>query len=150
MSAVSEREEHDDRDERGEGGGSRRDPAVSSKGERLVAALGVILVVALLCFLAYQALAGAEGGPELGVDVERVERARDQFVVHVRIRNDGGKTARSVSVSGALTDGGRTVEQATTTVSYVPPTSVRAAALVFTRDTREVKLSVRAEGYDLT
>lgn len=146
---MSDREQRRDRDEGRDGAGSRRDPEVSSKGERLVAVLGVILVVALLCFLAYQALAGAEGGPELTVDVGRIERAEDQFVVHVRVRNDGGKTAQSVSVSGALTDGGRTLEQATTTVSYVPPTSFRDAALVFTRDPREVKLNVRAAGYEL-
>lgn len=148
MSEMSARDAHGDRDE-GDGGGSRRDPEVSSNGERLVGVLGVMLVVGLLCFLGYQALAGAEGGPELSVDVERVERGEDQFVVHVRIRNEGGKTARNVSVSGALTDGDRTLEQATTTVSYVPTTSFRAAALVFTRDPREVELSVRAAGYEL-
>lgn len=145
---MSDREQSD-RDEGRDGPGSRRDPEVSSKGERLVAVLGVILVVALLGFLAYQALAGAEGGPQLSVDVARIDRAGNQFVVHARIRNDGGMTARSVSVSGALTDGGRTLEQATTTVSYVPPTSFRDAALVFTRDPRDVKLSVRAAGYEL-
>lgn len=146
---MSDREQRRDGDEGRGGAASRRDPEVSSKRERFIAVLGVILVVALLCFLAYQALAGAEGGPELTVEVGHIERAEDQFVVHVRIRNDGGKTAGSVSVAGALTDGGRTLEQATTTVSYVPPTSFRAAALVFTRDPREVKLSVRAAGYEL-
>ena len=83
------------------------------------------------------------------VAVSGIERVEDQFVVHVRVRKTGGETASGVTVAGALKAGGNTTEQATTTVSYVPPTSFREAALVFTRDPRDAKLTVRAAGYEL-
>jgi uncharacterized protein (TIGR02588 family) len=75
-------------------------------------------------------------------DVERVGR---QYVAHVRAENDGGETAEGVLVSGELVLAGSTVEDASTTVAYVPPNSHRNAALLFTSDPGKLELQVREQ-----
>lgn len=117
--------------------------------ERLVGALGGVLVVALLVFLIYQAVAVSDGGPDLSATVSGIEHVGGQYVTHVRVENQGGETASGVNLAGTLSVDGTTVEQATTTISYVPLKSSRRAVLVFARDPREAKLSVRAAGYEL-
>ena len=117
--------------------------------ERLLGALGAVLVLALLTFLVYQSAVGSETGPELSTEVSRIAPAGDQFVAHVRVRNRGGETAESVSVSGDLRVAGTRVGQASTTIAHIPANSSRQAALVFERDPRDGRLDVRAEGYAL-
>lgn len=119
----------------------------SSHLELLISVVGAILTLALLGFLAYQAVAVGDSGPELTAAVSRIDRVGDQFVAQVRVENNGGKTASGVNVTGELKLEHTTVERATTTISFVPPTSSRRAALVFTRDPRRGRLSVRAAGY---
>ena len=122
---------------------------MSSRAEVPFAIIGASLVAGVVAFLAYQAVAVPDTGPDLHVAVSRIERVDDRFVVHVRVGNDGDQTARGVAVAGSISSDGKTIQQANTTVSYVPPTSSRRAALVFTRDPREASLSVRVSGYEL-
>lgn len=130
-------------------GSTEQEPPASPKWELLLAVLGGAVVLALLAFLAYQALAVSDTGPQLSAAVSKVERAGDHFVAHVRVDNDGNEAARDVNVSGELSANGKTLQEASTTISYLPPTSFRRAALLFTKDPRQVKLTVRVAGYEL-
>lgn len=127
----------------------RQEPRASPKWELLLALLGGAVVLAVLAFLAYQALAVSDTGPQLSAAVSNVERVGDHFVAHVRVDNDGNQTARGVNVSGELSANGKTLQQASTTISYLPPTSFRKGALLFTKDPRQLKLTVRVAGYEL-
>ena len=49
-----------------------------------------------------------------------IERTEDRFVVHVRVHNSGDQTARTVNVVGAISSDGRTIEEASARISYVP------------------------------
>ena len=122
---------------------SRRD---GSTGEYVVGFLGALLVVALLAFLTFQAIA-RDSGPEISVVVTGVQDAGDGYTVHLEVRNDGGTTASGVVVSGSVSRDGRQVDQASTTVPYVPPESMRTAALVFSEDPRTGRLTVGPDGY---
>ncbi len=119
----------------------------TSPAEYALGGLGALLVLALFAFLAYQALAVREMGPELAVEVTEVEQAGAGYAVHVQVRNDGGTTAEAVHISGQLTRNGRQVGQASASISYVPPASRRAAVLVFSQDPRTGELTVGPDGY---
>jgi uncharacterized protein (TIGR02588 family) len=118
----------------------------SSAGEYVLGGVGAVLVVALIAFLTYQALI-RDSGPEISVEVTQVQAVDAGYAVRVQVHNDGGTTASGVVVSGQLTRQGRQVDQASTTVSYVPPDSMRTAALVFSEDPRNGQLTVGPDGY---
>lgn len=121
----------------------------TTPGEYVVGALGGLVVLALLAFLAYQALVVRETGPELAVTVTAVEPAPAGYAVHFEIVNDGGRTAEQVQLSGTLTRGGRQVEQSSAVVAYVPAESRRDGVLVFSEDPRDGDLDVHPSGYVL-
>jgi uncharacterized protein (TIGR02588 family) len=121
----------------------------SSAREYAAGGLGALLVLALIIFLGYQALVVRETGPEISVEVTQVEAVEAGYAVRVEVRNGGGTTAEGVLVSGHLVRDGREIEQASTTMSYVPPNSVRSAALVFSEDPRNGDLTVGPDGYAL-
>ncbi len=128
----------------------RRDEGGTSPPlERLIGALGAILVIALVAFLAYQAAVLPDTGPRLSTTVARIERAGDQFVTHVRVANSGGETAEGVTVAGRLRTPNGEGEKVTTTISFIPAQSTRRAALVFGHDPRDGELDVRAAAYEL-
>ncbi|MGY1827671.1 MULTISPECIES: hypothetical protein [unclassified Blastococcus] len=119
----------------------------TSAAEYAAGGLGGVLVLLLIAFLGYQAVAVRESGPELAVEITAIEQAGPGYEVHVRVRNDGGTTAETVQLSGQLTRDGRQVEQASASVAYVPPESRREAVLVFSADPRDGELTVGPEGY---
>lgn len=117
--------------------------------ERILGALGALVVLTLLAFLAYQALAVRHAGPELSAVATSIEPVGEQFLVHFRVENAGGEAAEGVQITGEVKMGGKTVEEASTTISFVPPNSFRRGVLVFTNDPHVARLDVRAAGYEL-
>ncbi|MDP5185248.1 hypothetical protein QOZ88_21660 [Blastococcus sp. BMG 814] len=119
----------------------------TTPGEYALGALGGLLVLLLLGFLTYQAVAVRESDPALSVSIGSVEAAGDGYAVHFEVRNSGGRTAEQVQISGTLTRGGSEVEQASTSVPYLPPNSRHSGALLFSEDPRDGRLQVRPSGY---
>ena len=130
-------------DEKSQDQGSGR----ASAGEYAMGGLGGPLVLLLIAFLGYQAVAVRESGPELAVDITAVEQAGSGYEVHLRVHDDGGTTAETVQLGGQLGPDGRQVEQASETIAYVPPESRRERVLVFSDDPRDGELTVGHEGY---
>lgn len=74
--------------------------------------IGLLLVLALLTFLGYQAVVVRNDGPELRTSVVRVEETiSGQYIVHYKVANDGGMTAASVTVVGELVRNGQQLER---------------------------------------
>ncbi|TFV59575.1 TIGR02588 family protein [Geodermatophilus sp. DF01-2] len=121
----------------------------TTSGEYLLGVVGGVLVVAVLAFLLYDALAARQGGPRLSVEVTAVTPAPEGFSVGYELRNEGGETAEQVEVSAELTRAGSPVEQAGATADYVAPGSRRQGALLFTEDPRSGELQVTVSGYVL-
>ncbi|MGY2067851.1 TIGR02588 family protein [Blastococcus sp. SYSU DS0619] len=130
--------------------GARERPGEQERttaGEYALGALGGLLVLVLLGFLTYQAIAVRGSEPELSVTVTGVEPRGDGWAVDFRVENHGGRTAEQLEVSGSLSRDGREVEEASTTIAYVPPESRRSGALLFAEDPRDGRLEVRPSGY---
>lgn len=120
-----------------------------SAAEWAVGVLGAVVLIAVLGFLAYQAAAVRDGPPSLRPAVIQIDEQGPPYVVTVRVHNGGGQTAEDVQISGELTSGDTTVEQASATARYVPPHSRRTVLLVFRTDPDTEMLNVKAAGYGL-
>jgi hypothetical protein len=88
-----------------------------------------VLVVGVLVFLVYPAVAVRDRGPQLRAEALGVESGQAGSEEHV-VRN------------------GRTVETVSSTIAYVPVESRRAGALVFAEDPRSGTLTIRAVAYN--
>ncbi len=106
-------------------------------------------MLALLGFLAYQALGVRETGPEVTVVVTGVNEAGAGWTVHFEAVNAGGQTAEAVQIGGAVLRDGHMVDQASSSIAYLPPHSSRAGALVFSTDPGSGELEVSPVGYRL-
>ncbi|WP_337063326.1 hypothetical protein [Kineococcus sp. G2] len=137
------RQHEDRRDGRSTGADERTGGA---RLERVLGAVGAVLLAALLGFLGYQA-STRDGDSRVLVDLVAVERTPAGFVTTVEVTNGGGETARSVQVHGEIVRNGTTVSQASATVPYVPADSRRRAVLVFGADPAGADLRLRAVGY---
>ena len=116
--------------------------------EWISAAIGLVIAIALLGFIASDALRTSDGPPILTVTPADIVTGEGVYVVEVKIANASRRTAAAVSIEGTLQDGGQTVETSTATLSFVPGHSERKAGLIFTRDPRRHALEVRATGYE--
>lgn len=121
--------------------------ADTSAAEYVAGALGGVLVLLLVAFLAYQAVAVRDTGPDLAVEITAVEEVGTSYQVHLAVTNDGGTTAEAVHLSGSVSRRGERVEEASASIAYVPPESRRDAVLVFSTDPRDGELAVGADGF---
>ena len=113
------------------------------------AAVGAVLAIGILVFIAIEALdSSATKPPLLEVRPTAVAGAGGFYVVEVTVANRSGQTAAAVEIEGELMQGGNPVETSNATVSYVPGHSERNAGLIFSRDPRAHQLQVRATGYE--
>jgi uncharacterized protein (TIGR02588 family) len=120
-------------------------PQEISKWEWAVGALGLLLLLALVGFLAREATTSATP-PDLTARVDSVSRLTSGWLAHVRVLNRGRETAVEVTVEGELVAGSDTVRRETT-LDYVPGRSERGGGLLFDRDPSSGRLDVRATGY---
>lgn len=119
----------------------------SSLVEMVVGALGALVVLSALTFLAYEAVSVHDSAVQLSTSVTGVERVDGQYVVHFRVDNTGGTTAESVHVTGELTRGGEPVQTVTSVLAYVPEGSSRRGATVFTENPHDGDLTVWASSF---
>lgn len=113
------------------------------------AAVGALLAIGILIFIAIEALdSSATRPPLLEVRPTGVFQDSGLYVVEVTVANRTGQTAAAVEIQGELMQGGSPVETSNATLSYVPGHSERNAGLIFGRDPRAHQLQVRATGYE--
>ena len=111
--------------------------------EWVVAILGLCVVLAALAVLAHQALTRGDGAPVIATSVIDVKRAGESYVVEVLVENRGERTAAQLKIEGTL----GTDETSDTVLDYLPPRSTRPIGLMFTKDPRSAKLTVRAVSF---
>lgn len=115
--------------------------------EWIAAAIGFLLVTAVIGFMVLQALRHDAGPPVIQVRVESVQPVPGGYVVLLETRNAGDNTGADVEIEGTLRDGAATVETARMHLAYVPAHSLRHGGMFFTRDPRGLSLTVRPLGY---
>ena len=114
--------------------------------EWAVAALGLLLVLGTVAFLAMDAARGHDQPPDLVVRADTVMALGGGWLVRFTAENRGRETAAAVGVVGELRDGAG-VESSRATLDYVPGRSTREGGLVFRRDPRRGGLELRVEGW---
>jgi uncharacterized protein (TIGR02588 family) len=124
-----------------------RDQAAPPPWEWGVAFLGLVLVLAALGFVAYQAVAGDDSPPYVTVHAEAILPLDHGYLVQLRAVNQGGSTAAQVVVEGRLTGESGRLEMGEAVIDYVPSHSHRKGGLFFSQDPRKHPLQLRARGY---
>lgn len=119
----------------------------SEKLEWIIGSVCGLLVLALLGFLAFEALSGGDGMPVLQAIAGPPVPAGESFVVPVRVSNSGRSTAADVAVEGRLVGEGGKEETASTTLDYVAGGSSAGAALIFTADPASGKFELAVKSY---
>ena len=115
--------------------------------EWAAAALGLIIVLAAIASLLFQAIRGSGSPPQIDVSVLTVEAQQGAYLVRIRVANTGGSAAAQLVVEGALKPQEGEAQRSQITLDYVPARSQRHAGLLFTSDPNKGKLQVRAIGY---
>ena len=124
-----------------------RPGAATSKWEWVAGAIGLVLVLGTVGFIAYNALTAEPSVPEVTVEHVGTERNAGGYVVKFRARNSGPSTAASLTISGTLHDGSTEIERSEVTLDYLPPRGARQGGLIFQTDPAKHELSLEAEGY---
>jgi uncharacterized protein (TIGR02588 family) len=125
----------------GAGGGVR------SRWEWVAAAVSTVLVLAVVGYLLYDAVARPQTPPSVEVQAGTVLKSAGLWLVEFSAHNRGHETAAGVQVQGELMEGERAVETSEAMLDYVPGESVRRGGLFFRADPRAYRLELRALGY---
>lgn len=115
--------------------------------ERIVAAMGAVIVMSVFTFLGVDALMGDRSPPDIRVEAITIEQVRNGYLVQVRAINDGGRAAAQVELEGMVIagDGGRST--ARLVLDYVPGHSEAEGGMLFDLSPRDHRLKLRALGY---
>ena len=125
----------------GEGGGSK------SRWEWVAAAVSTALVLAVVGYLLYDAVARPRTPPSIRVAADTVLQSEGLWLVEFHATNGGHETAAGVKIEGELMQADSSVESSEAVLDYVPGRSVRRGGLFFRNDPRAYRLELRAHGY---
>jgi uncharacterized protein (TIGR02588 family) len=115
--------------------------------EWIAAGVGLVLAVAVVSFVAVDAI-NRDGAPAaIVVEAGPVSSFAGGFTLEIHVRNGSASTAAQVQVEGMLLRGGQSVEVARATFDYVPGNSERRGGMFFASDPREHEVRLRALGY---
>lgn len=127
--------------------GPQPEGTVTSRWEWVLAAVGLLLVLATVGYLVHDALFASSAPPAPVARVYRVQAQDGQYLVEIEVHNAGQATAASLSVVGRLRQGSGVVEEARTEFDYLPAGSTRRAGLFFRHDPGRYQLELGAESY---
>jgi uncharacterized protein (TIGR02588 family) len=126
--------------------GERRE-APPSAWEWFAAAIGLLLLLASIGYLAYDAVTEREEPPSPAIRVMGIEPQGDRFLVRLQVVNRTRATASSLRIEGELRRGSEVVERSETEFDYLPGKSSREGGLFFRADPRTLQLVLSARSY---
>ena len=113
--------------------------------EWLTGLVSAVIVLAVIGWIAKDALIDQDTSPDLAVTVLMTEQRSNGFQVSFEVSNGASATASQVTVEGEILDGSTVVEKASTVLDYVPGKSKARAGLIFKNDpTGRITLRVSA------
>ncbi len=113
--------------------------------EWISAAIGLVLSIAAIGFVAWDGLQADGRAPQITVQATAIRPAPGGFLVEVEARNLSRETAAAVEIEGALADG----ETARIQFDYVPGQGRRTGGLLFRTDPRSAGLELNVRGYSI-
>lgn len=116
--------------------------------EWVVAAAGLLLVLASIGVLAYHAWTGGSDRPQPQVQVVAIEQQPAGWLVAIRVRNRTQATAAALRLTGRLRQGADVVEESELELQYLPGGSSRDGGLFFSRDPRLHRLEWAFQSYE--
>ena len=116
--------------------------------EWIIAAFGLILVVAATGTTLYRALTEESTPPILEISVNSVLPTATGYLVKFRVKNTGNQTAAALTIEGELKNGAESAEKSSATLTYVPSNSEREGGLFFVNNPQSFDLKIRATGYE--
>ena len=116
--------------------------------EWAIAVAGLGIVIAVVCVLVYEAVAGDKSPPDVQLAVTSISPLKNGFLVKVRAENIGGEPATRVQITAELRDHSELLESSETQFEHLPPHSFREAGVFFQRDPRPYAIHLRALGYE--
>ncbi len=126
----------------------RERPKQTPVWEWIIAAVGLILVVAALGTTLYRAVTEESTPPILEISVEAIQPNANGYLVKFRVKNTGNQTASGLTIEGELKRGEESAETSSATLAYAPANSRREGGLFFSKNPNEYKLEIRAKGYE--
>lgn len=128
----------------GEKKGQPRSPVL----EWIFGGVGLVLTLAMLGFIGWQAVTQGNGMPPwIEVRVDRVAPAGDAYVVEIVARNRSPRTAKGVEVEGVLAPPGGESETSSVTFDFIPGGSSVRGGLHFSSDPAAGDLQLRTLGH---
>ena len=117
--------------------------------EWIIFGVGLVLVLATLLYLAYDAVTITDAPPSIEVRAGSPEQRPHNFIVPVTLINHGDQTAEGVQVEVVLESGGAEKERGEFAVAFLPRRSTREGWVAFQTDPRTVeRIKARVTGYE--
>lgn len=132
-----------DKDDRASATLAQRTPIL----EWAAAAVGLVLTLGAVGYLAIESLQPDNGPPILVARADAPVRTSGGYFVSVRVENQGRATAADVEVEGVLRSGNGEEERSAITLDYLAGGGVRRGGLIFQADPRIGDLRVTARGH---
>jgi uncharacterized protein (TIGR02588 family) len=120
--------------------------------EKVVGAIGLLIVLGVVGFLLYEAVQPSTEA-EIVTKVKSITPQAGGYLVEFQASNQGRQTAASVAIEGALYDpeqgaqAAEPVETAEVTFDYIPDQSDRTGSFVFAHDPRQYDLRLQVKGF---
>lgn len=114
-----------------------------------VFAVGLLLVLATLSYLASETLSARAGPPDIVVRLGQPRELRSGFLVPVEVANAGHESAEDVRIPLTLEMEGREPEEAELSFPFVPRDSRREGWVSFRGDPRAGRIVVGAIAFQI-
>jgi uncharacterized protein (TIGR02588 family) len=137
-----------DESRRGDAGRDERGPRPVSALEIVASGTGLLLTLAMLAFIGWEALTRpGDVPPAVTVEARQVTQGEGVWVLEFEATNHTPVTAANVRILGTLSRDGGEVESGEAVLDYVPGGSSVRGGLFFSADPRGFEVELRALGY---
>jgi uncharacterized protein (TIGR02588 family) len=113
-----------------------------------VFAVGLVLVVSVLAYLAYEGATMGSEPPSLEVRLGTPEPRTHNFIVPVTVINHGDATAEGVRLEVLMEKAETEPARGELTIPFLPRRATREGFVTFQQDPRAAQLKARVLGYE--
>lgn len=115
--------------------------------EWLTGLASTTIVVAMIGWMAYEAMTNADRPPEIAAQILTIDPLPSGWRVMIEVRNSGDQAAAAVEIKGSLLDGTTAIEEAGMTFDYVAAGSTSRGGLVFVNNPSLHQLQIVPSGF---